>query len=84
MKYFKKINLDVYFACEVYSILDNNAGVLVEIEEDGSMFYNVVLTNDELQRNYKEISAQTFQTKLRLAFNKLKARLIKKNNTNEK
>lgn len=83
MKYFKKINLDIYFACEVHSILGNNAGVIVEIEEDGSMFYNRVLSNEELNRNYKEISAQTFQIKLRLAFNKLKARLIK-SNTDEK
>ena len=77
MKYFKKINFDTYFAAEVCSVQGRNVGVLIEIDEGGSMFYNQSLTDEELEVDYKEITEKTFVTKFRLATSLLRKRLIK-------
>lgn len=77
MKYFKKINFDTYFAAEVCSVQGRNVGVLIEIDEGGSMFYNQSLTDEELEVDYKEITEKVFATKFRLATSLLRKRLIK-------
>ena len=77
MRYYKKINFDTYFAAEIDSVQGRSVGVLIEIDEDSSMLYNHSLTDEEIEKSYREITKKTFVEKFRLAVSKLRRRLIK-------
>lgn len=72
MRYYKKINFDIYFAAEVVSVQGRNVGVLIDIDNGDSMFYNHSLTDEELKNSYRDITKKTFVEKFRVAVSRLR------------